>query len=204
MLSHELVELIQCLRVLGRRVVGRVLLRAGPALLGVRWWRLTAVAAHERRQDGGIVHPAIQPPQQRPHALGYNRWVATASAATTAVAVGAIRASSPRGERPHLELLASVGASLAVCLLGGARADGVLPPVAEATVLVLMVLQEVMDRPQPQRAVWARGSAGTAGTVAMSITAAITASAASIRIHLFTPFTGQSRQDISTCYFQCI
>lgn len=97
MLSHELVEFIQSLRVLRRWVVWRVLLRTGPALLRVRWWRLTAVAAHKRRQDGGIVHPPIQPPQQRPHALGYNRWVATASAATVA-AVISICASSPRGK----------------------------------------------------------------------------------------------------------
>lgn len=119
-----------------------MLLRTGPALLGVGGRRLTAVAAHERRQNSRIVHAPIQSPEQRPHPLGDDRGAAAAVS---------VCASSPDRKRLHLQLLPS----LSVCVLGGCHADGVLPPVAEATVLVLMVLQEVVDRSQPQSATWA-------------------------------------------------
>lgn len=144
-LSHELVELVQCLCVFRRWVVWWVLLWTGPALLGVRRRRLTAVAAHERWQDGWIVHAPVQPPEQCPHAMGDDGWVA--AAATSAVI--SICASSPDGKRLHLQLLPSSNSPLSVHVFGGSHADGVLAPVAEATVLVLMVLQKVMNGPQP-------------------------------------------------------
>lgn len=147
-LSHELVELVQRLCVFRCWVVWWVLLWTGPTLLGVGGRRLTAVAAHKRRQNGWIVHPPIQSPEQCPHALGDNGRVAvTAAAATAAISVCT---SSPRRKRLHLQLLPSSNPSFSVHMLGGCHADGVLPPIAEATVLVLMVLQKVMDRPQPQ------------------------------------------------------
>lgn len=145
-LSHELVELVQCLCVFTCWVVWWVPLWTGPTLLGVGGRRLTAVAAHKRRQNGRIVHPPVQSPEQRPHSLGDDGQVAAAISVCT---------SSPDRKRLHLQLLPSFNPSLSVHVLGGRHADGVLPPVAEATVLVLMVLQEVMDRSQPQCATWA-------------------------------------------------
>lgn len=144
-LSHELVELVQRLCVFRCWVVWWVLLWTGPTLLGVGGRRLTAVTAHKRRQNGRIVHPPIQSPEQCPHALSGNGRVATA--ATISVCT-----SSPHRKRLHLQLLPSFNPSFSVHVLGGCHVDGVLPPIAEATVLVLMVLQKVMDRPQPQRA----------------------------------------------------
>ena len=188
MLSHELVELVQRLRVFRRRVICRVLLWARPALLGVGRRRLAAVAAHEGRQDGGVVHPPVQPAEQHPHARADHSRVATAAA------VIFICTSSPHRKRLHLQLLPS---SRSVRVLSGPHADGVLPTVAEATVLVLMVLQQVMDRPQPQRAIGARPAAAPAGTVAVSITPAVTAATASIRVHLFTTFTGERTEDMN-------
>ncbi len=141
-LSHELVELVQRLCVFRCWVVWWVPLWTGPTLLGVGGRRLTAVAAHKRRQNGGIVHPSIQSPKQCPHALGDNRRVATAAIS--------VCTSSPHRKRLHLQLLHFSNPSFTVYVLGGCHADGVLPPVAEATVLVLMVLQKVVDRPQPQ------------------------------------------------------
>lgn len=79
-LSHELVELVQRLCVFRRWVVWWMLLRTGPALLGVGGRRLAAVAAHERRQNRRVVHPPVQSPEQRPHALGDDGWAAAASA----------------------------------------------------------------------------------------------------------------------------
>ena len=190
MLSHELVELVQRLRVFRRRVICRVLLWARPALLGVGRRRLAAVAAHEGRQDGGVVHPPVQPAEQHPHARADHSRVGTA----TAAAVVFICTSSPHRKRLHLQLLPS---SPSVRVLSGSHADGVLPTVAEATVLVLMVLQQVMDRPQPQRAVGARPAAAPAGTVAVSVTPAVTAATASIRVHLFTTFTGEKTGDMN-------
>lgn len=141
-LSHELVELVQCLCVFRRWVVWWMLLWTAPALLGVGGRRLTAVAAHKRRQNGWIVHPPIQSPEQCPHALVDNR-------GTVATAIS-ICTSSPDRKRLHLQLLHSFDTSLFVRVLSGRHARGVLPPVAEATVLVLMVLQKIMDRSQPQ------------------------------------------------------
>lgn len=144
-LSHELVELVQRLCVFGCWVVGCTMLRTGLTLLGVGGRRLAAVAAHKRRQNGGVVHPAVQSPKQNAHALGYNGRVPALAAASSICAPPADR------KRLHLQLLpSSYDPSLSVHVLGGRRADGMLPAVAEATVLVLMVLQEVMDRSQPQ------------------------------------------------------
>ncbi|TNN37168.1 hypothetical protein EYF80_052671 [Liparis tanakae] len=138
----------------GSRVVVWVWLRP-PALLGVRRRRLAAVAAHEGGQDGGVVHAAVQPAQQRPHAaLGV---------------AGHVAAAAAHGERLHLQSLPRWPR------LPVRHADGVLPPVAEATVLVLVVLQQVVDRPQPRRAAGARADAAPAGAVAAA--AAVTAAA---------------------------
>lgn len=136
-------------------------------------WSLTAVAAHERRQNSRVVHSAVQPPEQRPHAVGDDGGIPAA-----------VCASSGHGERLHLELLPA----FSIRVLTGRYADGVLPAVAEATVLVLMVLEEVVDGSQPHCAT--RAAAAPAGTVTVSV-ASIAATAASIRIHLFTPFAGE-------------
>lgn len=79
-LSHELVELVQCLCVFGRRVVWWMPIWTAPAVLGVGGWCLAAIAAHKRWQNGRVVHPPIQSPEQCPHALGDNRWIAAAAA----------------------------------------------------------------------------------------------------------------------------
>lgn len=138
MLSHELVEFVQCLCVFRCWVVWWVLLWTVPTLLGVGGRRLTAVAAHKRRQNCWVVHPAIQTPEQCPHALG--------NSGRAAAAAISICTFSPDRKGLHLQLLPS----FTVSVFGGCYADGVLAPIAEATVLVLMVLQEVMDRSQPQ------------------------------------------------------
>lgn len=75
--------------------------------------------------------------------------------------------------------------------LSGRHDRCMLPPVAEATVLVLMVLQKVMDWSQPQWVPWACANTASAGAVAMSIAPTVAASATTIRIHLFTPFAVQ-------------
>lgn len=147
-LSHELVELVQCLCVFRCWVVWGVLLWTGTTLLGVRGRRLTTVAAHKRRQNGRIVHPPVQSPEQCPHALGETRRMAAATAAIS------ISTPSPYRKRLHLQLLPSSYPSFSVHVFGGFHADGVLPSVAEAAVLVLMVLQKVMDRSQPQCTTW--------------------------------------------------
>lgn len=118
------------------RLAHWVLLWTGLALLGMWGRSLAAVAAHERWQNGGVVHPPVQSPQQCPHTLR-----------VLAVAPVPVCASPPDGQRPHLQLLPSSDAP--VPLLGG-HGDGVLTSVAESAVLVLMVLQEVVDGPQPQ------------------------------------------------------
>lgn len=148
--------------------------------------RLAAVAAHKRRQDGGVVHAPVEPPQKRPHALrgGAGRVVAAAAAAVP------VSAPSPQMKRLHLHLLPSspVMPVVSVGVLGGRHAQGVLPAVAEATVLVLVVLQEVVDGPQPQGVSRARAPAAPAGA------AAVTAPAAAVRIDLFTPLTVDERE----------
>lgn len=188
MLSHELVELVERLCVL--RVVRRVLLGAGRTLLGMGGRRLAAVAAHKRGQNGGVVHAAVQPPEQRPHALAHGGRVPALAAAAIPV-----RAPPPDGKRLHLQLLPSPS-PFPVHVLGGCQADGVLPAVAEATVLVLVVLQEVVDRPQPQRA--ARTQA-PGRAVAVAVPATVAASPAAIRIDLFTPFAEMRREGIYNC-----
>lgn len=128
-----------------RRVADWVLLWTGLALLGMWGRSLAAVAAHKRWQDGGVVHPPVQPPQQSPHSLCCHGRV-------PAIASVPICASSPSRQRTHLHLLPSSEAP--VDILGG-HGNGVLSPVAEPAVLVLMVLQQVVDRPQPQCVTWA-------------------------------------------------
>lgn len=106
----------------------------------------------------------------------------TAAATTTAISI----ATSPLDrKRPHLHLLPS-----SVPMFGGHHGDGVLTAVAEATVVVLMMLQQVVDGSQPRGAGWTRSSAAPAETVAVSVTAAIPASTTAVRVHLFTAFTG--------------
>lgn len=172
-LSHELVKLGQHLSVFRRWLT---LLRTEPTLLWVRGWRLTAVAAHEGWKNSRIVHAPIQSPKQRPNSLCDNVWV---------VAAISICSFFPG---LHLQLLPC---SLFVHVLIGRHADCVLPAVAEVTVLMLMVLQEVVDRPQPQSGAWTRASAASAGTLAMPIAATVAATPTAIRVHLFTPFTVQ-------------
>lgn len=175
-----------------------MLLWTGFTLLGVGGRRLTAVAAHKGRQNGRVVHSPIQSPKQRPHALGHSRRV---SAFATAISIGA---SSTDRKRLHLQLLPASEPPFSVRVFGGGHVDGVLPPVAEATVLVLVVLQEVVDRSQPQRVAWAQATAAPAGTVAMSITTAVTASATAVGVHLFTPFTGLKQRKNGRCVIRFI
>lgn len=138
-LAHQLVELVQCLWMF-RWVAHWVLLWTGLALLGMWGRSLAAVAAHKRWQNGGVVHPPVQPPQQSPHALRRHGRV-------PAIASVPFWASPPDGQRAHLQLLPASAARISVHVLGG-HGDGVLPPIAEPAVLV--VLQQVVDGPQPQ------------------------------------------------------
>lgn len=197
-LSHELVELVECLRVFRCWVVWRVLLWTGFRLLGVGGRRLTAVAAHKGRQNGRVVHSPVQSPKQCPHALDYSRRV---SAFATAISISA---SSTDRKRLHLQLLPRAKPPFSVHVFGSGHADGVLPPIAEATMLVLVVLQEVVDRSQPQRVAWAQATAASAGAVTMSITTAITASSTAIGVHLFTPFTGLKQRKNGRCIIRFI
>lgn len=136
-LGNQLVELVQRFGMF-RWVALRVLLWTGLALLGMWGWSLAAVAAHKRWQNGGVVHPSVEPPQQSRHALRRR---------VPAVASVPFCAPPPGGQRAHLQLRSTSAAPVHV--LGG-PGDGVLPPVAEPAVLVLVVLQQVVDGPQPQ------------------------------------------------------
>lgn len=175
-----------------------MLLWTGFTLLGVGGWRLTAVAAHKGWQNGRVVHSPVQAPKQCPHALGYSGRV---SAFTTAIPIGA---SSTDRKRLHLQLLPCSKPPFSVHVFGSGHANGVLPPVTEATMLVLVVLQEVVDRSQPQRVAWAQATAASAGTMTMSITTAITASSTAIGVHLFTPFTGLKQRKNGRCIIRFI
>lgn len=181
-LPHELVKLVQRLGVLRRRVVHWVLLRTH--MLRVGRWCFTAVAAHKRWQNGGIIHAPIQSPEQCSHSLRDDGRILAAASVCT----------SPRNRKGlHLQHFHSFSVAFLVHVLSNCSVHCVLPTVAEVTVLVLMVLQEVMNWPQPQCSARSRSPAGT---LAMSISTTVAANPTAVRVHLFAPFADQKRKYI--------
>lgn len=182
-LSHELVELVEGLSGLGPWLVRVVLLWT----TRVRWRALTPVTAHERGQDGWIVHSPVQSSQQCPHSRGHN----------SRVAAPTVCVSSPYRKWLHLQLLPGLQAPFALCVLGAVHFGRVLATVAEATVLVLMSLEKAVNRSQPQSVVWSRASNTATGTVA--VTSTVTGPSTAVRIDFFTPFTETGKEKTKLC-----